>query len=559
MSSMMSHIARKILILYLVLTVVTFSARSQAQPTQGEIESVEVVIQKERQITLPQAARNFDKVPPRPVEPIKPAITYTFRNIGFNSALYNPVIRPLRLQDEKLEPLAGNYISAGFGNYVSPFLEGALNSKRNRDRFYGLRLFHQSFGTGPVDDKNSGNGRSEVGAYGKLIGEKATIGGEVDFERINTHFYGYVPTPVEIKAEDIRQTYSIFSLRGELQNSKPADFNYALKAGFSYLDDRYSASESEVSLAWKSDYAMSNSSRLLISADYFLISRQDESVEAKGRHLFKVRPMYEFTPLEKLILTVGANVVYENDTLGKAKSFHVYPVAIARYTLSPSLEAYASLEGDIDKVSLHTLARENNWVGSNIGIFHTNRSLEFAAGLRGRAGSKVALATGVAFANLKNWYFYQNNPTDVARFAPNYDQGNVTRLNLFAEAGVAQAEKLKVSVRGDLYSYSTDQVTEAWHRPTYKASLFSSLNLYKKISLQADFHVMGGMKAFDPINIQTVTLDPAFDLNARVNYFFSRKFSAFVRFNNIFNSDYPMYFRYPVRGFQAMGGVTWSF
>ncbi|MFO0266257.1 MAG: hypothetical protein ACK51D_04860, partial [Cyclobacteriaceae bacterium] len=421
---MMSHIARKILILYLVLTVVTFSARSQAQPTQGEIESVEVVIQKERQITLPQAARNFDKVPPRPVEPIKPAITYTFRNIGFNSALYNPVIRPLRLQDEKLEPLAGNYISAGFGNYVSPFLEGALNSKRNRDRFYGLRLFHQSFGTGPVDDKNSGNGRSEVGAYGKLIGEKATIGGEVDFERINTHFYGYVPTPVEIKAEDIRQTYSIFSLRGELQNSKPADFNYALKAGFSYLDDRYSASESEVSLAWKSDYALSNSSRLLISADYFLISRQDESVEAKGRHLFKVRPMYEFTPLEKLILTVGANVVYENDTLGKAKSFHVYPVAIARYTLSPSLEAYASLEGDIDKVSLHTLARENNWVGSNIGIFHTNRSLEFAAGLRGRAGSKVALATGVAFANLKNWYFYQNNPTDVARFAPDYDQWN---------------------------------------------------------------------------------------------------------------------------------------
>lgn len=76
---MMSHIARKILILYLVLTVVTFSARSQAQPTQGEIESVEVVIQKERQITLPQAARNFDKVPPRPVEPIKPAITYTFQ------------------------------------------------------------------------------------------------------------------------------------------------------------------------------------------------------------------------------------------------------------------------------------------------------------------------------------------------------------------------------------------------------------------------------------------------------------------------------------------------
>lgn len=381
----------------------------------------------------------------------------------------------------------------------------------------------------------------------------------MNFERINTHFYGYLPTPVEVKAEDIRQTYSVFSLRGEVQNSKPADFNYALKAGFSYLADRFSASESEVSLGWKSDYALSKTTRLLVNAEYFLINRQDELIDAKGRHLFKVRPMYEFAPLEKLMLTVGANVVYENDTIGKAKSMHVYPVAHARYTLSPSWEAYASLDGDIDKVSLHTLALENNWIDANVGIFHTNRSLEFAAGLRGRAGSKVALATGVAFANLKNWYFYQNNPADVSRFAPDYDQGNVTRLNLFAEAGYAQADKIKISVRGDLFSYSTDQVAEAWHRPTFKAGVFSTFNLYKKISLQADFNVMGGMKAFDPVNSQTVTLDPALDLNARVNYFFSRKFSAFIRFNNILNSDYPMYWRYPVRGFQAMGGVTWSF
>lgn len=548
----------KCLILILGLATAASSARAQ-QPSQGEIESVEVVIQKERQISLPQAVRNFDKVPPRPVEPIKPAITYAFRNIGFISAQYNPAIRPLRLQDEKLEPLAGNYISAGFGNYLSPFLEAALNSKRSRDRFYGLRLFHHSFGNGPVDDKNSANGRTEVSAFGKLIGEKATLGGEVNFERINTHFYGYLPTPVEVKPEDIRQTYSIFALRGEVQNSKPSDFNYSLKAGFSYLDDRYAASESEVSLRWKSQYALSNTSRLLINSDYFLINRQDELVDAGARHLFKVRPTYEFSPLEKLVLNVGVNVVYENDTIGKSKSVHVYPVANARYTVSPSFEAYASLDGDIDKVSLHTLAQENNWIDSNIGVFHTNRSLEFAAGVRGRAGSKLALATGVAFANLKNWYFYQNNPTDVSRFVTDFDPGNVTRLNLFAETSYAQAEKVKVSLRGDLYSYSTDQVAEAWHRPTFKAGIHSSFNLYKKIGLQADFNVLGGMKAFDPTGLQVVTLDPALDLNARVNYFFSRKFSAFIRLNNILSSDYPMYFRYPVRGFQAMGGVTWSF
>ena len=69
---------------------------AKAQGDQGEIEKVEVVIEKDRKISLPQAVRNFDKVPPRPAEPIKPEITYDFKNVKFTGSDFNPSIRPLK-------------------------------------------------------------------------------------------------------------------------------------------------------------------------------------------------------------------------------------------------------------------------------------------------------------------------------------------------------------------------------------------------------------------------------------------------------------------------------
>src|ERR1041385_7010674 len=104
----------------------TFQSHAQDQKEkwgEGEISKVEVVIEKDRQITVPQANRNFEKVSPRPAEPIKPEIKYQFTNLSFSVPDYNPSIRPLKLKAEPISKIYGNYASAGFGNYVSPFAE----------------------------------------------------------------------------------------------------------------------------------------------------------------------------------------------------------------------------------------------------------------------------------------------------------------------------------------------------------------------------------------------------------------------------------------------------
>jgi outer membrane cobalamin receptor len=65
----------------------------------------------------------------------------------------------------------------------------------------------------------------------------------------------------------------------------------------------------------------------------------------------------------------------------------------------------------------------------------------------------------------------------------------------------------------------------------------------------------------DPIieTYKAITISEATDLNLKVSYLVSDQFSFFIKANNILDNQYQVYLYYPVRGFQALAGLTWSF
>jgi hypothetical protein len=542
----------------IVFTILSASAAwGQAQwGNEGELDDVEIEIVKERQITLPAANRNFEKIPPRPAEVIKPPIQYNFRPLSFQTAQINPVIRPLKLKNEDPADINGGYVSVGYGNYASPYLEGFINSRKEKNKLVGAHGLFSSSDKGPVDGRNSGSGLSMLSVYGKTFNEYVSLSGDAGFENRSTHFYGY-PPGTDVDGKDIKQAYSIFKLKGEVANAKATDFDYKLGAGFSYLSDKYEATESEVDLDFNSNYKISDATRLGIKAGYYLINRKDVSVEAKPRNLFFANPKLQFLPGEKLKMSAGAVVAFENDTIDN-KNIHLYPDVQASYPLSPSVELVASLTGGIEKVSLQSLSNENIWIGPSIDIFHTNKLYDLQAALRTKIANKVSVNGGISFASLKNWYFFRNLPSDQSKFYTEYETGATLRTNFFASLGFASAENANVLLRGDLYSYDRDGGT-VWHRPTYKVTTDASFNIVSKILIGVKIISQGGMVAPDPLTDEKVKLDPALDVNLRAEYLLSERFSVFVQLNNITNNQYPLFLNYPVRGFQGLGGITWNF
>jgi hypothetical protein len=532
---------------------------------EGVIESVEIEIINNRQIVLPPASRNFEKIPPKPSEPIKPSITYDFRAFNFQSPQINPLIRPLKLKDatDKAQ-VYGGYVTAGYGNYVSPYLEGFINSKRDKNKLVGAHAYLYSSDKGPVDKTNSGSGMAGVSFFGQTFSKGISLSGNAGFENRSTHFYGYAPGTV-VEARDIKQFYNLFKLGGEVTNASNSDFSYKLGANFSHLADKFNARETEVDVDFGSAYKVSDESAIKLKAGYAFISRKDEEVAARGRSLFTVTPAYEFFLIENLKFSAGLIAAFENDTIDR-KSAHIYPDFHASYPLSPSVQVTGALTGGMEKVSLQSLLAENIWLAPNVPIFHTNKVVDIQGAIHAKVGNKVTADAGVSIANLKNWYYFINTEADQAKFTTIYDMGLTRRNNLFVALGYTQANVAKFLVRGDVYAYDTDELKDAdrpykdaFHRPTYKLSIDASYNIYQKIILTAKVLAQGGMKAWNHTEQRVVKLDGAFDLNFKAEYLFSESFSFFAQLNNITSSKYPVFQYYPVRGFQATGGITWSF
>lgn len=525
--------------------------------TDGSLDPVEIEIVTERQIKLPAANRNFEKVPPAPSDPLKPSLTYNFRQLNFQTPEISPAIRPLKLKQESSSNAYGSYISLGYGNYASPYVEAFLNSGRNKDRLVGAHLLHHSSAKGPVDEKNSGSGTTGISLFGKTFGKHVSLKGDLDYENRFTHFYGY-PAAETVDRDSIRQSFHIFSLGGSLSNTRNSDFAYDLGGNFSYLTDKFEARETEAGLNFTSSYRISEETDIALKASYDIISRKDVLTEASPRSLLTIRGAYEFAPKEGLKVSAGLIAAYENDTID-SKDLHLYPDISASYVLSPSVDVVSRLTGGIEKVSLHSLSAENMWLAPDIDIFHTNKTFELLAGINARVGKKVELRTGVAFTNLRNLYYYINAPEDQSKFVTVYDRGSTKRSNLYASVSFAQTEKAKFMLRGDYYIYSPGTLAEAWHRPSYKTTASAYFNVYDKILLNASIVAQGGMKGLDQDTQQTISLENAFDLNVRTEYLLSESFSVFAQLNNITSRNYPVFMHYPVRGFQILGGITWAF
>ncbi|WP_143785679.1 hypothetical protein [Ohtaekwangia koreensis] len=547
-----------LLILLTSFSLTTYAQKPDDWEGDGEIEAMEIEIVKERQITLPKANRNFDKVPPKPSEAsIKAPVTYDFQSFSFQAPQINPQVRPLKLKPESSPDIYGGFLRLGYGNYASPLIEGYINNKKDKNKLIGARIYHHSSGKGPVDGKNSGSGTTSLSLYGRSLSDAIALSGNFGIENRTTHFYGY-PKGEPIGKDSLKQSFNLIKLGGELSNAKNSDLSYKLGANFSYLADKYDARESEINLAFKSSYEVDDDSKIDLKADYTVISRKDNKIDAKPRSLFTVAPSYEFLPIDDLKLSIGLIAAFENDTID-SKSVHVYPNFKATYPLSPSVDAVGYMTGGMEKVSLQTLSNENLWLAPNVAIFHTNKVLDFGVGLNARLGNKVAAHAGLGTSLLKNWYSFVNKENDPSKFNTVYDRGTTKRTNLYVALSYVQSEMAKFMLRGDFYGYNAGDLSEVWHRPTTKLTANASINVYQKLIFSADIVAQGGMKALDPETDNVVKLDGAFDLNFKAEYLFSPSFSFFVQLNNITSNKYPLYLNYPVRGFQGLAGITWSF
>lgn len=549
-------------ILNIILVFLAMSAQlsygQENWENDGEIEDVEIEIVKDREINLPKANRNFEKIAPMSLNSSQSKIEYKFSDLKLPLPSLNIRVRPLRIKDEPLDKLYGNYVKAGFGNYVTPYLEGYFASKRSRNQMYGAHFNFLNSRNGPVDSENSGSGKLDVEAFGKYFGRKITVAGDVGIKRRSYNFYGY-PQDQPISSDSLGQHFNDIYLKAQLENiDKSSKLNILTGIQFNYLKDNYNAEESEVQLDFKSKYKLGGQGAINLKSDLDIISQKDINLDVKTRNIFRVTPTFTFE-YEGFLIDAGFNVVYENDTLGDSDEIHFFPTAMARYTLSSGFEVHAGIKGDVEKQTLRQLVNNNPFLAPNNRAFNSYNTFELFGGIGGTLTSKLGFGAGLSLSNYKNMVYFINSFDDISKFQTIYDTGNTTVLNLNGQLSYNRNEIVRVTLRGDYWGYDTDKVDDPYHRPNYKLSALSTFNVFDKLRFELEGYMLGGITALNTTTGESVNLDSVVDLNINAEYLFSEQFSSFIRLNNILSNEYELLYNYPVRGFQVLAGVTYSF
>ncbi len=539
----------------LVLLLICFVTSVQLFAQGGEIEDVEFIIEKDRKIEMPEIIRNFEKnntaLKPAPA----PKQTYSYKQYTMDILPVEPKLRLVQLKQDPLEKLYPGYVRAGFGNYGSTMLDAFINSKRTKDYAYGASFRHFASANGPVE--NSGWSRNHLSGYGKYFLKKATLEGDFTYGRERYNFYGYDQERFKNReADSVRQVFNTVAFRTRLSNNKLDSITiYDARLNFFNLADRFNAGEFEVQGLLNGSRKLDKTSAIELQSEVSLSRYRDSS--SISRNLIRVRPTYHFQ-VSGFEVEAGFNFVYTNDTVGS--NAHFYPILKASYDFIPGkLNLYAGLGGDMEKQLLRSHLAMNPFLGPNQRIFHTNRYLDLYVGAKANPAANFTVDASLQFANYRWLPFYMNDGADSSRMMIVYASGGsrVVRFNL---SGVYQASSdLQIGVRMQAQSFSLDTLKRPYHTPTFQLAGFARASLSEKVLVSGELQYYNGMYA-RTIQTKGETKLPGFaNLNLKMEYLISDKFSAFVEVDNALNQKNPRFLYYPTRGILFLLGATASF
>jgi hypothetical protein len=526
----------------------------------GDLKDAQLLIEKNRVLELAKANRNFDKMAKVERTGPAPEIKYDLPRYNFNLPGLAPVITPVAKVNSVSLPQFCNFLKVGVGNYGTIYGEGFYTTCKPGPFNFTVRAAHLSSMRGPVDGNNSGNHQTDVAAAGHYHTDGGKVTGQLAYQRNGLFFYGYNPEfRNRIRRRDIRQVYNLFDARvGYQTTDADQDLQYYGNLSFYTLFDAFRASESEFGIQGGGRANLSDESSFTLDANVS-IARRNDLATFVNRQLMVFTPRYRFT-LDRFKLGAGLNLVYDNDTIASNRSaFRAYPTLDLAYDLiENTFTAYASLEGNTQKVSLRRLVGENPFVGPGVPLAHTNQLWEVAGGLRGNLQGKFGFNVRGGLGSYRNLYFFVNSATDSTKFTTVYDGQAVAVANFLGELSYDN-RGIRSVLKAEFFGYNTQDVAKPWHRPAVMASWLNGYRWKDKLLLSLDAYFIGGLRAFSQGSGRETPLDDIIDVNFKAEFRFTERLSAFAALNNIFSQSYQRYHYYGARQFNVLVGATFSF
>ncbi|MEY3643589.1 MAG: hypothetical protein RLZZ207_283 [Bacteroidota bacterium] len=567
---------RRIYTLFLFLVVFCESLSFSAAQTSGRggLQDQVFVIQKDREIRLPKQIRSFEKMPALPQPKALGALNFPvmpfFLPVPASEIQAEPATKEWNVPKLDLYP---GWVRVGYGNFLSPLIEGRYLSTQSADLQYATKFHHQSFGKGPVSwmEEESKESHTELAGDVSYFLDESELYSSLEVKRDAYTYYGQdlgfvIPPNVDFAGPYFDPNKQVKgSLRLGIRDlDKVGRIGYAGELVLAGFRDSYAVREQELGFVGEGAFRPSKEIKATLGLSYFSTATEDLRYDL-NRNYFSLRPEGKYT-YGDFQFVAGVVLVSENDSVVESNSgIRLFPVLKSTYQVSEKLQVNAAISGDVQRNTYRSFVQENPFLGPSDQLLNTMTKLSFAAGVEGNVSDKLVYRAGIDLRRQSNLHFFVNSYADTARFELVYDQ-EATVFQFNSNLELSLTEKYILSTQFDFFHYSLSNQQVAWHRPTWILQLNNRYSPFRKLNLQANFQVMGGLQArgfgiieTKPVRAEVVKLPALVDLQLKIDYMVNPRLTIFAQGNNLLNRNNSRWLNYPIRGIQGLGGLSFKF
>jgi hypothetical protein len=567
------------------LILVTSVSFSQITKKKDTLKTEEITVEKPYAPTISDAFKVRSN----------PNIDNETKNLGKEKVNYNifsvPVASTFKPSKGKAQSIARgpkerlyeNYISAGYGNFNTPFLDAFMHFGDKKNNDFGIFLNHLSSEGGIKDvllDDNFSD--SKVDVYFKQFDRDYNWQINAGMQLKSQNYYGLSNdvsyTDAFIDAMNPEQIYNTVYGGGKI-SFEDSFFQGATAEIVNFADD-YNTNEIRLMVKPKLEFPISSekiNGKFLID----LISGRFKQTYTEGTDVNYSFLNLGFSPnfkilRENLTINLGAKLYYVNDLEHKNTDYFAYPNVTASVKLVDDvLILVAGVTGDLEQNSYKDFANENPYVSPTLNILQTDQQYRAYAGTKGKLASNIGYNFNVSHTSEKNKPFFIQNQTKTDgtiivekayeagnSFGVVYD--NVKTLGFFGEITIDASKEFNFSGSVNYSNHTLDTQLEAWNTPTMTATIsadYQNKNWFAGAKLfyngeTEDYVIPYG---FTSENGEIVTNESYMDLNLNGGYNFSDRLTAFARINNALGEKYHRFLNYQVQTLQILAGITYKF
>lgn len=546
---------------------------SQAQDVKTTEKKDEKTINEEIEVVRPYKPILAEAVKLRRSPDLNDVVDYKAK---FNYALtdkkleLNSDINKLQAQQlaaAREEELINNYAKGGFGNATTTLLEAYINT--GRDEALQAGGYFRHFGQ---EGKLAGQkfNQQELSVFGRSITDQATFSGRVNYQRNGLYFYGADPLQPEFNLNPAKQGFNFIEAEGEVVNRYSTDedaLSYAAKINGYLWGDKFDARENAITVNGYLNKRI-KSFNLGLAAGLDFGSTRGLNTDITN-NLLRLNP-YIRLQANGVKINAGINFVQE---FGELSTSRIFPSVTADFTLIPDyLQIFGELKGDVTRNSMKMLTDENPFLNSDIHIQNTIEKMSITAGIKGTGGPGFGYKVKAYHKKITDMPLYVNSFGAINKFDVIYDFGNMKLTGINGEITVQISDALHWTGNVFLEQYKPASESESWFKPQARLSSNLLYNFNDKLSFNAAVYMQGESKAKiftaqpavpylvpDPAIENIATLKGFVDLGLGADYKINKQFGAFLKVNNLLNTNNSRYLYYNNIGVNVFGGVSYSF